>query len=100
MSIDVVEDITPRRQYTAAAAQTEFDYPFPIFADTDLAVYVDETLKTITTHYTVDGVSEDNGGTVTFLTPMTGGEIVTLYRDTAIERVTDFQQNGPNRAAA
>lgn len=100
MSIDVVEDITPRRQYTAAAAQTEFDYPFPIFADTDLKVYVGETLKTITTHYTVSGVGDDDGGTVTFLTAMTGGEIVTLYRDTTIERVTDFQQNGPNRSAA
>lgn len=95
MSIDNVADISPRIQYVASAAQTDFDYPFPIFDDTDLVVDKDGVTQTLTTHYTVTGEGEDTGGTVTFVTPMTGNEVVTIYRDMAIERMTDFQQNGP-----
>lgn len=95
MSIDTVNDLEPRVQYVAAAAQTDFDYPFPIFADADLLVYVDGVLKTLTTHYTVAGEGNDAGGTITFVTPMTGAEVVTILREIAIERLTDFQQNGP-----
>lgn len=100
MSIDVVENITPRVQYTAAALQTVFDYPFPIFAQTDLVVYIGAVLQVLGTNYTVAGVGADHGGTITFVVPRTAGQIVTLYRDTTIERITDFQQNGPNRSAA
>lgn len=95
MSIDNVTDIDPRVQYVASAAQTAFVYPFPIFQDADLVVIVDGVTKTLTTHYTVSGEGADTGGTVTFLSAMTGGEIVTIYREIAIERTTDVQQNGP-----
>jgi hypothetical protein len=100
MAIDNVEDITPRDQYTAAAAQVDFDYSFPIFDEDDIVVYIGEDRQVITTDYTVSGVGDDHGGTVTFLVPRTAGQIVTFYRDTVIERTTDFQQNGPNRSAA
>lgn len=94
MSIDNIEDLTPRVQYTAAAGQTEFAYPFPIFAEGDLVIDVDGTIQVITTDYTVDGVGEDLGGTVTLLNACTGGETVTLWRDTEIFRTTDVPQNG------
>lgn len=94
-SIDNVTDLAPRVQYTASPAQTDFDYPFPIFEDNGLVVYVDDTLQVLTTDYTVDGEGEDLGGTVTFTAPLTGGEVVTIFRDTVIDRTTDFQQNGP-----
>ena len=100
MSIDTVNDLTPRVQYTASAAQTSFDYPFPIFEDADLVVDVDGVTQALSTDYTVAGEGEDAGGTVSFVTPMVGGEIVTIYRDIAIARDTDFQQNGPFRAAS
>lgn len=95
MSIDNVSDITPRVQYVASAAQTVFAYPFPIFADADLKVYVDGVLKALSTHYTVSGEGDDTGGNVTFLSGMAGDEVVTIYRDIAIERDTDVSQNGP-----
>lgn len=94
MSVDTVNDIDPSVQYTASAAQTNFDYPFPIFTDADLVVDVDGVTQALTTDYTVAGEGDDTGGTVTFLVAMTGGEIVTIYRDLPIERLTDFQQNG------
>jgi len=37
------------------ATQTSFTVSFEFFDDADLNVYVDGTLKTITTHYTVSG---------------------------------------------
>lgn len=100
MSIDNVQDISPRTQYVANAGQTSFTYPFPIFDSSDLVALVDGVTKALFTHYTVTGVEADTGGTVDFLTAMTGGEIVTLYRDMPIERTSDFQQNGPWTSAA
>lgn len=100
MSVDTVNDVTPRIQYTALAAQTDFDYPFPIFANADLVVDIDGVTQALTTDYTVSGAGDDAGGTVTLLVAATGGEIVTIYRDLPIERLTDFQQNGPFSTAS
>jgi hypothetical protein len=95
MGIDNVNDLSPRIQYTALAAQTAFDYPFPIFADADLTVDVDGVAQTLTTDYTVSGATDDTGGTVTFVTAPGAGAIVTIHRDSAIARTSDFGQNGP-----
>ncbi len=81
MSIDTVNDLPPRVQYTAAAAQTVFPYTFPIFQDADLVVEVDGSVQTLTTDYTVTGEGDDTGGDVTFVVAMAGGE---LLRFTAI----------------
>lgn len=94
MSIDNVTDLEPINQYVAAAAQTDFDYTFPIFEDADLVVVVDGTVQALDTDYEVDGAGDDEGGTVTFTTALAGAEIVTIYRDIAIERLTDIAQNG------
>ena len=94
-SIDKVQDVTPRVQFTALASQTIFAYPFPIFVDADIVVDVDGVLKVLTTDYTVSGAGADTGGNVTFLVAPGVGKIVTIFRDIAVERLTDFQQNGP-----
>lgn len=95
MSIDTVNDLPPRVQYVALAAQTVFPYTFPIFADADLDVYVDGVLKAQFTDYSVSGAGDDTGGNVTFTVAMVGGETVTIVRNIAIERDTDVSQNGP-----
>lgn len=100
MSIDSVLDNGSRIQYVASAAQTDFDYPFAIFAEGDIIVDVDGVVQALTTDYTVTGVEDDNGGTVSLVVALAGGEIVTLYRDTAIERTSDFLANGPNASSA
>lgn len=98
-SVDDVQDIAPLVQYTAAGGQTVFAYPFPIFEDDNLTVYDDDTLEVLTTHYTVSGAGNDTGGNVTFLAGRTDGHIITIYRNVAMERLTDFSQNGPRRSA-
>jgi hypothetical protein len=98
-SAEVVDNGT-RIQYEASAAQTEFDYPFEITADADLTVYVDGELQVLTTDYTVAGEGEDNGGALTFVDALDGGEIVTISRNTEIARETTFGQNAPLTSAA
>jgi hypothetical protein len=96
MSIDTVNDLPPRVQYVASAAQTVFPYPFPIFDDADLVVDVDGTTASLGVDYTVAGEGDDTGGDVTWIgTAMAAGEIVTIYRDISIARDTDISQNGP-----
>ncbi len=94
MALDISAE-TPRVQYTVTSADSTFDYDFEIFQDSDIKVFVDSTLKTLTTHYTVSGAGTTGGGTVT----MTSGNAVTnatvtLVRDITIQRTTDFPASG------
>jgi len=98
-----INDDTPRVQYTATASQTVFAYPFFINEDADLKVYQtlsgaepDDTadLLTLTTHYTVDGEGTENGGDVTLVTGAASGDVITIERDIAVKRTTDYQPNG------
>lgn len=93
-----INDITPRVQYAADGTQVDFTYPFPIFADRDVSVFVGTDLKTISADYSVSGAGTDNGGVVTFSTAPALNDTVTLVRDLAIERTTDFQESGEFRA--
>jgi hypothetical protein len=90
-SIDDIQDISPRVQFTAAGGQTVFSVPFPFFVDGDLRIFVGDSEQTLATHYTVTGAGSDDGGEVTFVAGLTAGDLVTIFRDTAIERRTDFQ---------
>jgi len=94
MATIVVGDLTPRNQYTATSGQTAFTYSFPVFVDADLKVYVGSTLKALTTDYTVSGAATDSGGTVTFTSGLSAGDVVTIYRDMAVSRTSDYQNNG------
>ena len=83
-----------RNQYTATASQTVFNYTFEAFAIGDIVVYQNATLLSEGTHYTVTGVAAENGGTITLLTGATSGDIMTIFRATAPERLTDYQNSG------
>ena len=87
-----VDDNTPRNQYTATNLQTAFTYDYIIFSTADLKVYQNDTLLTLTTHYTVDTINDNDGGTVTLVTGATTGDIITIERDIAVARSSNFQQ--------
>jgi len=91
-----IGDIEPRVQYSGDGTQTIFTYPFPIFSDSDLEVYLDNVLQT--SGYTVSGAGNSAGGTVTLDSPAGVGVLITLRRHLAIERTTDFQESGEFRA--
>ena len=92
-----VDAETPRRQFTVTSPTTEFSFDFNFFQDSDIKVYVDSTLKSLTTHYTVTGEGNDtasnHGGTVTFGSAV-DDVTVTIIRDIAIQRTTDFPASG------
>lgn len=87
----MIQNNGTRVQYTATAAQTIFPYTFEIFASGDLTV---EQNGSVITAYTVSGVGNDSGGNVTLDTGATTGDVITIYRDMDLERLTDYQNNG------
>jgi parallel beta-helix repeat protein len=93
MTINIADN-NPRVSYSLAAGitQTSFAVPFEFFDETDVLVYIDSTLKTITTDYTVTG---GDGSTGTITMSVTGPATVALVRDVTIERSTDFPTAGP-----
>jgi len=101
MTIDI-SDNAARVSYTvsAGATVTSFSVSFEFFEDGDLSVYVDGTLKTITTHYTLSGGSGSTGTVTMSVTGASGGSSVVIVRDTTIERTSDFSSGTDiNRAA-
>ena len=91
---------TPRVSYTVAqgATQTAFTVNFEFFDEADLNFYVDGTLKTISTHYTVSG-GDGSTGTINTtsgnsVVGATGGSTVVITRSIAFARTTDFPSSG------
>lgn len=108
-TVFLINDDTPRKQYVATAAQTLFPYPFLIFEDVDLKVYLTPVgqpsnpiadLLALNTNYTVTGVGLIDGGNVILTVPATVGDIITIERDIAFERKTDFKASGAFTSAA
>ena len=90
-----------RNQYTSSGSLGPYNFTFVIYADTDLAVYVDGTLKTLSTHYTVS--TNSNGtGSITFTSgnaPASSTK-VTIIGNKDLSRTTRFTTGGPLTADA
>lgn len=95
MTINIADN-SPRISYSVAegVTQTSFAVPFEFFDNPDLNVYLDGTLQTITTNYTVAG-GDGSTGTVTMsVTGASGGSTVVITRGIELERTTDFPVSG------
>ena len=80
---------------TAGQTHKSFTVSFEFFDDADLNVYINGTLKTLTTHYTVTG-GNGSTGTISLLTAGTSvTDKVVITRDIALGRTTDFPTSGP-----
>lgn len=91
-----IGDIRPRVQYVGDGAVTTFSFPFPIFSEDDLGVFLGAAR--CTGGYAVAGAGESGGGNVTFAAAPQAGVVVTLARSVPIARTTDFQEGGAFRA--
>ena len=91
-----IKNVRPRVQYIGDGEQKEFPYTFSIFEDSDMEVYVNE--NRVETGYTITGAGSTTGGSVTFDTAPVANSRVTLLRNLAIERLSDFQEGGELRA--
>ena len=93
---------TIKNSYSGDGSQDTFAYSFKISADADIQVIIrsatgTETVKTLTTHYTVTGAGTASGGNVVF----TSGNIpadtetVVLRRNTTQTQTLDLVENDP-----
>lgn len=95
-----VSDTTPRIAYTATLNQTAFTVPFVFFDETDLQVYVNDELQTLSTDYVTSGVMDEDGGTVTFNTGLAASDSVVIARVLAYELTTHIPTAGDLDVAA
>lgn len=98
----VSSETNARVQYNGNASTTVFSVPFVFSTSADLDVYITvvatgvETLKTLTTHYTVSGgggTSAPATGSVTFLSAPASGERITILRSLANTQSVDYVEN-------
>ena len=99
MAIDI-SSTTRRIVYTGSAGVGPYAFNFEVLAQTDVAVYFNDTELTLTTDYTVT-VNVDGTGSVTIVTGTnvpstpTASDRITIVGDRTIERTTDFTTGGP-----
>ena len=97
-----ISSTTVKNSYSGNGSTTAFAYTFKIFANTDLQVIIRsstgiETVKTLTTHYTVSGVGDASGGNVTFTSGNipASGETVVIRRAVPQTQAIDYIANDP-----
>jgi hypothetical protein len=97
-----VSSTTTKVSASGDGSTAAFNYTFKIFADSEMQVIIRssagvETIKTLTTHYTVSGAGNDGGGTVTFTSGNipASGETVVLRRNLQLTQGTDYVENDP-----
>jgi hypothetical protein len=88
-----IASTTNRVSYTGTGALITFAYTFKIFVNTDLQVYVNSVLQTLTTDYTVSGVGADGGGNVTFNVAPANGAVVLIVRLEPFTQNSDLPSN-------
>lgn len=89
---------TPIRRHDLVGNATAgpFSYQFLIKDKSYLQVWVDGSLKTLDTHYTVSGVGNESGGSITFTTgnePALNAEIIILGAE-PYTQTSDYQDAG------
>ena len=83
----------PRRVVYAASGTGPYNFSFEILAATDIAVYRDDTLLTLTTDYTVT-INANGTGSVTLTATPTGATQIAIVGNRTIQRLSDFVTGG------
>lgn len=100
MSQVPVNETRPRAYYLQddSGSLTEFGFSFPVLDEKDLRVAVDSTVLSDDS-YSVTLSSGEEGGWVTFNTAPSPKSRVTIWREMAFERVTEFAPGSDLRAS-
>ena len=86
-----ISNVTRRVVY-AASGVGPYAFTFEILANTDIAVYEDDSLLTLTTDYSVT-INANGTGSITLVSSPTGSQIAIIGNRT-IQRTTDFVTGG------
>ena len=91
-----ITDVHRKAQYTVGSSsqQGPYAFTFRVNSTADIVVYVNSTLKTLTTHYTVSLSS--GSGSITFASGQYTSEddIVTILSGDTIQRTTAYASGG------
>ncbi len=87
-----ISNVTRRVVY-AASGTGPYAFTFEILANTDIAVYKDDALLTLTTDYTVT-INANGTGSVTLVASPTGATQIAIVGNRTIQRATDFTTGG------
>jgi hypothetical protein len=90
-----VSSQTSRIEQLGDGTTTAFAVNFYFLENSDLKVFVNGVLQTITTNYTVTGAGNPAGGTVTFVSAPANGVEVVIFRDPALTQGLDYIDNDP-----
>ena len=85
--------------FNGNGATTAFATGFQFLQNADLRVVETssagvETVKTLTTHYTVTGAGNPSGGTVTMLVAPATGTKLNINSNVTLDQQTDYQEGG------
>ena len=86
----------PITNYLGNGTTTNFPFTFKIIQEDDLSVYFDSIL--VGTGYYIEGIGNENGGTVIFYDPPAAGVKVAFERHVPFDRSTDYLNGGPLEA--
>ena len=89
-----ITNVARRIVYTGSAGVGPYAFAFPVLVNTDIAVYKNTTLLTLTTDYTVTISGTTGQGSVTLVSAATGTDRITIVGARSIQRSTDFVTGG------
>lgn len=94
----VASEVNRSGPYIGNGATTVFDYEFRILDQAHIKVIQTqagaETVLTLGTDYSVSGVGDDGGGSVTMVVAPTLGQTITLLRNAPFTQETDLENQG------
>jgi hypothetical protein len=89
-----ITNVARRVVYTGSAGVGPYAFAFPVIINTDIAVYKNDVLLTLTTDYTVTISGTTGQGSVTLVSAATGTDRITIVGARPIQRSTDFVTGG------
>lgn len=84
---------SPVAQFVADGVASRFAFTFPIYAPSDLSLYLDAAPWT--SGYTLEGLGDPAGGAVQMDAAPPAGSLVTIERRIVLDRQADFLESGP-----
>ena len=94
-----ISPVVRRVVYTGSAGTGPYAFTFEILAQTDIDVYIDSALKTLTTDYTVT-INSNGTGAVNFVTAPGSTKRITIVGARDITRASDYVTGGDFTAAS
>lgn len=85
---------TPAANHVGNGVTTTFPFGFKLLDEDDVTVMVNSVEQTLGFDYSVSGVGIEAGGDITFAFPPSSLAEIAIFRQVAINRLTDYQYSG------